>query len=106
LCRRSHDLYQNQLLADVLNFRYVEFDELLEISDIVSLHAPTTPETHHLVNRETLAKMKRGAILINTARGSLVDTEALSWALNEGILDGAGLDVLEGEEFLVHEDES
>lgn len=101
----AHDLYQNQLLADVLGFRYVELDELLETSDIVSLHAPATPATHHLMNRETLAKMKRGALLINTARGSLVDTEALNWALDEGILAGAGLDVLEGEEFLAHEDE-
>lgn len=101
----AYDVNRNQLLAEVLGFRYADLDELLAGSDIVSLHAPATPATHHLINRETLSKMKRGALLINTARGSLVDTEALSWALDEGILAGAGLDVLEGEEFLQHEDE-
>ncbi len=78
----AHDLHQNQLLADVLGFGYVELDELLETSGIVSLHAPATPATHYLVNRETL-----------------------NWALDEGILAGAGLDDFEGEEFSAHEDE-
>lgn len=101
----AFDVKQNQLLADVLGFAYVDLEELLSGSDIVSLHAPAIPATHHIINRETLAKMKRGSLLINTARGSLVDTEALRWALDEGILAGAGLDALEGEEFLQHEDE-
>lgn len=101
----AYDVRQNQLLADVLGFEYVDLDELLASSDIVSLHAPAVPATHHIINRETLSKMKRGSLLINTARGSLVDTEALRWALDEGILAGAGLDALEGEEFLQHEDE-
>lgn len=101
----AFDVRQNQLLADVLGFRYVAMDELLAESDIVSLHAPANPATHHLIDREALSKMKRGALLINTSRGSLVDTEALDWALDEGILAGAGLDVIEGEEFLAHEDE-
>lgn len=99
------DVNQNRLLADVLGFRYADLDELLSTSDVVTLHAPAIPTTHHLIGWEAIPKMKRGAILINTARGSLVDTEALAWALDEGILAGAGLDVLESEEFLAHEDE-
>jgi D-lactate dehydrogenase len=101
----AFDVRHNQLLADVLGFRYVELDELFAESDIVSLHAPANPATRHMINRDSLSKMKRGALLINTARGSLVDTEALVWALDAGILGGAGLDALEGEEFLQHEDE-
>jgi D-lactate dehydrogenase len=101
----ASDVHQNRLLAEVLGFRYVSLDELLSCSDIVSLHAPALPSTHHMINRETLARMKRGALLINTARGSLVDTQALAWALDSGILAGAGLDALEGEEFLQREEE-
>jgi len=101
----ASDVQQNRLLAEILGFRYVSRDELLAVSDIVTLHAPALPSTHHMVNRETLTKMKRGAFLINTARGSLVDTKALAWALDTGQLGGAGLDVLEGEEFLQHEEE-
>ncbi len=100
-----YDVVQNRLLAEVLGFRYVSLDEVLSQSDIVTLHAPAIPATFHMINRETLAKMKRGALLINTARGSLVDTEALAWALDTGILAGAGLDALEGEEALQREEE-
>ncbi|AHY47772.1 Lactate dehydrogenase and related dehydrogenase [Rubrobacter radiotolerans] len=101
----AFDVKQNQLLADVLGFSYASMDELLAGSDIVSLHAPANPATYHLIDREALSKMKRGSLLINTSRGSLVDTAAVEWALDEGILAGVGLDVLEGEEFLANEDE-
>jgi D-lactate dehydrogenase len=101
----AYDVNQNRLISEVLGFRYVGLDELLAGSDIVSPHAPAIPQTHHMIDRQSLSKMKRGALLVNTARGSLVDTEALIWALDEGILAGAGLDVLEGEQFLAHEDE-
>ncbi len=101
----AYDVNQNRLLAEVLGFRYTDLDELLGNSDIVSLHAPAIPATYHMINRETLSRMKRGSLLINTARGSLVDTEALAAALDTGILAGAGLDALEGEEFMEHEDE-
>jgi len=99
----AYDVRPHPLLAEVLGFTYTDLDTLLRESDIVSLHVPATPETYHLINRETLSKMKRGALLINTARGSVVDTEALLWALDEGILAGAGLDVIEGEEYIKEE---
>ncbi|MGZ7041570.1 MAG: 2-hydroxyacid dehydrogenase [Thermoanaerobaculia bacterium] len=72
-------------------------DELLATSDVVSIHAPLTAETHHLIDRRALTTMKRGAYLINTARGRIVDEEALCDALDSGRLRGAGLDVYEHE---------
>jgi glycerate dehydrogenase len=74
--------------------RFVELDELLRQSDVVSLHCPLTPETQNLVNAERLATMKRSAFLINTGRGPLVDERALAAALHAGQLAGAGVDVL------------
>ncbi|MGE3913154.1 MAG: hydroxyacid dehydrogenase [Chloroflexota bacterium] len=99
------DLRQNKLIADVLGFEYMDLDELLATSDVISLHLPYSPGAHHLINRERLAKVKRGALLINTARGPLVDTDALLWALDEGILGGAGLDVFEGEDMVNREEQ-
>ena len=75
----------------------LSFDELLERADIVSMHVPLTDESHHLFGSEALAKMKPGAILVNTSRGPLVDTAALRDALASGHLGGAALDVLEQE---------
>ena len=99
------DLRQNRLIAEVLGFRYVELEDLLATSDVISLNLPYSPAVHHLLNRERLAMVKRGALLINTARGPLVDTDALLWALDSGILGGAGLDVFEGEDVLVNEEQ-
>jgi D-lactate dehydrogenase len=99
----AYDLRPNQLLADVLGFTYVSLDDLLAQADILSLNVPLLPTTYHLINRERLAQVKRGAILINTSRGGVVDTDALLWALDEGILAGAGLDVIEGEEVIAEE---
>ncbi len=76
---------------------YQPFDSLLAGSDVVSLHLPATPQTHHIIDRRALAQMRRGSILINTARGSLVDQAALTKALQSGHLGGAGLDVFEHE---------
>lgn len=78
-----------------LSARYVTMDELLRESDFVSINAPHTPETHHIIGEEELKKMKPSAILINTARGPLVDEHALVKALKEGEIHGAGLDVFE-----------
>ncbi|NIH78447.1 D-lactate dehydrogenase VanH [Amycolatopsis viridis] len=77
---------------------YVPLDELLRRSDIVTLHTPLTADTHHLLDHQRIEQMKRGAFIINTGRGALVDTEALVSALDSGRLGGAALDVLEGEE--------
>ena len=97
------DTRRNPFLSEVLDFRYVALEELLQRSDIVSLHVPYTRDTHHLMNRKRFALMKRGALFINTARGGLVETDALVWALDQGIVGGAGLDVLEGEELVKEE---
>ncbi|MBC3987513.1 lactate dehydrogenase [Streptomyces sp. AC563] len=84
--------------------RYVPLDELLERSDLVSLHTPLTAQTHHLLNRPRMARMKRDALIVNTGRGALIDTEALLQALESGELGGAALDVLEGEEGVFYAD--
>jgi D-specific alpha-keto acid dehydrogenase len=83
---------------------YVPLDELLRLSDIVTLHTPLDADTHHLLDRERIAQLKPGAYIVNTARGSLVDTEALAAALESGHLGGAALDVLEGEEGVFYAD--
>jgi len=77
--------------------KLVTLDELLAKSDIISLHAPQTAETRHMINAESIAKMKKGVILVNTARGGLVDARALLSALDSGQIGAAGLDVLEEE---------
>lgn len=99
----AFDVNQDKFLAEVLGFEYLPLEEVLRISDIVSLHVPYNSHTHHLINRGNIKLFKKGSILINTARGGVVETEALLWALDNGILSGAGLDVLEGEEFIKEE---
>ena len=79
------------------NIEMVDLDEVFRESDVLSLHCPLTEKNHHLVNSKRLAEMKCSAILINTARGPLIDTEALAKALHEGEIAGAGLDVMETE---------
>ncbi|GAA3754373.1 D-isomer specific 2-hydroxyacid dehydrogenase family protein [Plantactinospora mayteni] len=83
---------------------YVPLDELLKLSDIVTLHTPLNADTRHLLNRERIEQMKHGAFVINTGRGALLDTEALVPALEDGRLGGAALDVLEGEEGIFYAD--
>jgi len=85
-----------------LEARFVSLEELLEVSDVVSLHCPSTPETRHLIDADALSRMRSSAILVNTARGDVVDEAALVDALREGQIGGAGLDVFEREP-LVHE---
>ncbi|MQA08727.1 MAG: D-lactate dehydrogenase VanH [Pseudonocardiaceae bacterium] len=83
---------------------YVPLDELLQQSDIVTLHTPLNADTHHLLDRQRIEQVKRGAFIINTGRGPLLDTEALIAALESGRLGGAALDVLEGEEGIFYAD--
>ena len=83
---------------------YVPLDELLQLSDIVTLHTPLNAGTRHLLNRQRIEQMKHGAFIVNTGRGSLLDTEALIPALESGRLGGAALDVLEGEEGIFYAD--
>lgn len=99
----AYDVNQDNFLTEVLGFNYVSLKELLGKSDIITLHAPYNKLTHHLINKDTIRLIKRGAILINTSRGAIVDTEALIEALDKKILAGAGLDVLEGEELIKEE---
>jgi len=83
--------------AKELDAKHMSMDELLATSDVVSLHCPYSPETHHLMNTETIGKMKKSAYLINTARGPVVDEAALVDALRNNAIAGAGLDVFEHE---------
>jgi D-lactate dehydrogenase len=99
----AHDPRPQQLLAEVLGFEYLPLEELLGNSDVISLHAPLLPSTRYLINSETIRQIKRGAILVNTARGGRVDTSALVTALDAGILAGAALDVFEDEELVREE---
>lgn len=99
----AYDNNKNDFQAEVLGFRYVSLAELLKNSDIISLHVPDNQATHHLINKNNIKLIKRGAILINTARGGVVETEALIEALDKKILAGAGLDVLEGENLVMEE---
>jgi D-specific alpha-keto acid dehydrogenase len=82
----------------------VPLDELLQRSDIVTLHTPLTAATHHLLDRRRIARMRPGAVVVNTGRGALLDTRALVSALDSGALGGAALDVLEGEEGIFYAD--
>ena len=91
------DVHPSDEVAKTNNFTFASLDELLAQSDVISIHVPYNPHTHHLINKENIGKIKKGAYLINTSRGAVVETDALVQALKEGILAGAGLDVLEEE---------
>lgn len=87
-----------------LGLNYVDLPELLEKSDVISLHCPLTDETHHMINSKSIAQMKPGAVIINTSRGGLIDTEALIEGMKSGRIFAAGLDVYEEEGDLFYED--
>ena len=94
---KAFDLYPNKVAAAELGVEMTTQEDVIENSDIVSLHIPSTRESYHMFGASLIAKMKQGAYLINTARGDLVDTDALADALNTGWLAGAALDVHETE---------
>ncbi len=93
----AFDVKKNMAAAKKLGFRYAELDKLVGSSDIITLHCPYNKATHHIINSNNIGKIRKGAMLINTARGGLVETAALLNALNNGTISSAGLDVLEEE---------
>lgn len=99
----AFDTQKNTFLSEVLHFTYASLDDILAQADIVTLHVPYNEHTHHLINEGNIGKMKKGALLINTARGGIIENKALIKALDQGILSGVGLDVLEGEELIKEE---
>lgn len=99
----AYDVYQDPNLDFA---EYVSLDELLKSSDLISLHCPLTEETYHLINRDTIAKMKQGVILVNTSRGSLIKTDDLIGGIRENRFFAVGLDVYEEEDAYVYEDMS
>lgn len=99
----AHDAYENQALKDA-GVAYMSLMDLLGQSDIVSLHCPLTPETHHMINERSIKQMKKGLMLINTSRGKLIDTEAAIHGLKEGMIGYMGIDVYEQEESLFFKD--
>lgn len=100
---RVYDIKHDVFMSELINFKYSEFDKILKQSDIITLHLPLTPSTKHIINKNTIKSMKNGVLLINTARGALIDTVALIKAISDGKIGGAGLDVIEGEELLIEE---
>ncbi|MCX6756215.1 MAG: hydroxyacid dehydrogenase [Candidatus Nomurabacteria bacterium] len=99
----AYDLFPNAEYATEQNIKYVTLDELLSNSDIITMHAPYTKENHHMINKDNILKIKKGSYIVNTARGELIDTEALLLGIQQGIISGVGLDVLEGERELKEE---
>lgn len=98
----AYDVYKDEEAEKEIGFKYVELDELLSKSDIISLHCPLTKENEDLINSSSIEKMKKGVIIINTSRGQLIDSNSLIEELEKGKIGGLGLDVFdeEGEYFL------
>ncbi|MFH1412664.1 MAG: NAD(P)-dependent oxidoreductase [bacterium] len=97
----AYDIKKDKLLSEILDFKYTDIKTLLKKSDIISLHAPYNKLTHHMLNKKNMKFIKRGAIFINTARGGLVETDALIKALENKTIIAAGLDVLEEENLII-----
>jgi D-lactate dehydrogenase len=99
----AYDIHRDSDAERLLGFRYVDFDDLLHRSDVISLHANLNAGSYHIMNREAFLKCRRGVVILNTARGALIDTKALIEALDEGIVKAVGVDVLEDERVLRQE---
>ncbi|MEN9342240.1 MAG: hypothetical protein RIQ54_496 [Candidatus Parcubacteria bacterium] len=93
----AFDIFPDIVFGQKNDVSYVSFPEILKMSDVISIHCPLTEKTKHLINTENVATMKKGVVVVNTARGPIIQTEALIKGLREGIIAGVGLDVLEEE---------
>lgn len=100
----GYDKYERDDLKEKYGLRYVDFDTLVQKCDFITLHAPATNDNYHLFNEKAFSQMKPNAIIVNTARGELIDTQALYNALRNKVICGAGLDVLESEETMENRD--
>lgn len=96
----AYDVVQNEAIKKDFGVRYVTKNILLGKSDIISLHLPLLPKTKYIINKQAITRMKPGVYIVNTARGGLIESSALVWGLESGIVAGAGLDVLEDENLL------
>ncbi len=95
-----YDVHKDNFLSEILEFKYTDLESLIRKSDIVSLHTPYNKYTHHIINKENIKLFKKGSLLINTARGGCIETEAIIYGLENNILGGVGLDAFEGEDLL------
>jgi D-lactate dehydrogenase len=100
----AYDLRSDVALKEEYGVQFMSLEEVLQNADVISLHVPYLPSTHHLINKERLRLLKPTALLINTARGKLIDTEAVSTALREDRLGGVALDTFEGEDIWIEEE--
>lgn len=96
----GYDIYQNEEMAAKYDLKYLSLEELLATADVISLNLPLTDATKYIINQDNVKMIKKGAILVNTGRGGLLDVKAIIYALDKGILAGVGLDVLEGEDII------
>lgn len=100
----TFDPHEDEKFAREMGITYVSFEDLLEQSDIITLHTPLLPDNYHLINEATIARMKKGVFIINTARGELVENRALIRGIKRGHIAGAGLDTLEGEKLILQKE--
>jgi D-lactate dehydrogenase len=100
----AYDPYPDQAAAEAIGYNYTDLDTLYRDSDIITLHCPLSQQTYHIINQESLDKVKKGAMIVNTGRGGLIDTKALIKALKSGKVGSAGLDVYEEESEFFFED--
>ena len=98
----AHDMYEQEEVKN--NCKYVDLEYLFKNSDIITLHTPATADNYHMINKESLSKMKDGVFIINTARGSLINTDDIIYAIENGKVGGAALDVIEHEAGLYYND--
>lgn len=100
-----HDMFPNVDIVEECKVQYVPLETLFKNSDIISIHTPYTKETHHLINIDTLKLLKKGVLLVNTARGPIVDISAIRQGLKNNILGGVAMDTFEGENIWIHKED-